>query len=82
MATKGADMAETKKRSLFSRISPTQWLALGLTVLAVIFVVENRAKVSIEILLVDITAPMWLILLVMFLIGWAAGLLTRRRGST
>ncbi|WP_054813581.1 hypothetical protein [Nocardia arizonensis] len=72
-------MTETKKRSVLARISPTRWLALGLTVLAVVFVLENRAQVSIEILLINITAPMWLILLTMFLIGWAVGLLTRRR---
>ncbi|MGN2640960.1 DUF1049 domain-containing protein [Nocardia takedensis] len=72
-------MAETTRRNVLTRVSPTQWLALGLTVLAVLFVVENRDKVSIEILLISISAPMWLILLAMFLIGWAVGLLTRRR---
>ncbi|MBH0777074.1 hypothetical protein [Nocardia bovistercoris] len=72
-------MSDTKKRSVLARVSATQWLAVGLTILAVLFVIENRAKVSIEILLIDITAPMWLILLVMFAIGWAVGVLTRRR---
>ncbi|MET7767257.1 hypothetical protein [Nocardia sp. NPDC005366] len=79
--TTGADMADTTKRSILSRISPTQWLALVLTVLAVFFVVENRNQVSIEFLLIDITAPMWLILLVMFVIGWGVGRLSYRRRS-
>lgn len=68
------------KPSLLHRISPTQWVALGLSVLAVIFVLENRTHVTVEFLLISIGSPMWLILLAMFLAGLVAGvLLTRRR---
>ncbi|MFD4352534.1 hypothetical protein ACFWPK_20340 [Nocardia sp. NPDC058519] len=67
------------KRSLLSRVSPTQWIAIGLSIVAVVFVVENRGKVSIEFLLISVRSPMWLILLAMFVVGWVAGVLTTRR---
>ncbi|NUP28918.1 MAG: LapA family protein [Nocardia sp.] len=68
------------KPSLLSRITVNQWLALALTVVAVIFIVENRDHVEIHFLPVTVSSPMWLILLIMFLIGLVAGLLIRRRG--
>ncbi|MFD6452399.1 hypothetical protein ACFWF3_16585 [Nocardia sp. NPDC060220] len=67
------------KRSLLSRVSPTQWVAIGLSIFAVVFVLENRGKVTVEILLITVSSPMWLILLAMFLVGWIAGVLTTRR---
>ncbi|MET8796744.1 LapA family protein [Nocardia sp. NPDC004568] len=75
------DRAREPKPSLLSRITVNQWLALVLTVVAVIFVVENRDHVEIHFLPITVTSPMWLILLVMFLIGLVAGLLIRRRGG-
>ncbi|MFJ2666437.1 hypothetical protein ACIO14_19030 [Nocardia fluminea] len=67
------------KRSLLSRVSPTQWVAIALSIVAVVFVLQNRGKVSVEILLVTVSSPMWLILLAMFVIGWIVGVLTTRR---
>ncbi|MFD0363240.1 hypothetical protein ACFQZZ_17475 [Nocardia sp. GCM10030253] len=72
-------MNSTEKRSLLARISPTQWVAIALTIVAVVFVAENRAKVSIEFLLITIRSPMWLILLTMFAVGWVTGILTMRK---
>ncbi|MEV0293850.1 hypothetical protein [Nocardia sp. NPDC050710] len=72
-------MNTREKRSLLRRVSPNQWLALVLTILAVVFVFENRGTVSIEFLLISVTSPMWLILLMMFAVGWIAGMLMRRR---
>ncbi|WP_431970002.1 lipopolysaccharide assembly protein LapA domain-containing protein [Nocardia sp. bgisy134] len=70
----------TEHRSFLARVSPTQWVALVLTVLAVLFVFDNRAKVTIEFLLISVESPMWLILLVMFVVGWITGvLMTRKR---
>ncbi|NKY87323.1 hypothetical protein [Nocardia veterana] len=71
-------MDRSTKPSRLSRISPTQWVALVLAVLAVIFVVQNHHRVDINILALTIRSPMWLVLLIMFLVGWVAGLLTRR----
>ncbi|MEU4311366.1 LapA family protein [Nocardia sp. NPDC024068] len=66
------------KKSLLSRITLNQWLALVVTVLAVVFIFANRDRVDIEFLLVTVTSPMWLILLIMFLAGMVAGWLFRR----
>ncbi|MGV9668597.1 lipopolysaccharide assembly protein LapA domain-containing protein [Nocardia niigatensis] len=71
-------MTETSKPSLLSRISMKQWIAIVLTVLAVIFIAENRHRVDIEFLLLTIRSPMWLVLLVTFVIGWVVGVLTSR----
>ncbi|MEV0354918.1 LapA family protein [Nocardia sp. NPDC050697] len=69
------------RRSLLARVSAGQWLALVFTVLAVIFVLSNRQRVDIEFLLLTVSSPMWLILLIMFLIGLLSGaLLMRRKG--
>ncbi|MGI5219595.1 lipopolysaccharide assembly protein LapA domain-containing protein [Nocardia sp. CA-290969] len=68
-----------RKPTLLSRISFNQWLAAVLIVLAVVFIVQNRDRVDINFLLVTVTSPMWLVLLVLFLVGTLAGLLIRRR---
>ncbi|MFC8047677.1 hypothetical protein [Nocardia sp. NPDC057353] len=67
------------KRSLLARVSVGQWLALVFVVLALIFVLSNRRQVQIEFLLVTVTSPMWLILLIMFLIGLLSGVLLMRK---
>ncbi|MFQ6396138.1 hypothetical protein ACLMAJ_22025 [Nocardia sp. KC 131] len=72
-------MNSTENRSILARISPTQWIALAVTIVAIVFVAENRSKVSIEFLLITIRSPMWLILLTMFAVGWVTGVLTMRR---
>ncbi|WP_227981244.1 hypothetical protein [Nocardia spumae] len=71
-------MTSRPKTSVLSRISAAQWVAIVLAVLAVIFVAQNHHRVDINILMVTIASPMWLVLLVMFVVGWLAGLLTRR----
>ncbi|MFE2959327.1 LapA family protein [Nocardia tengchongensis] len=72
-------MTEPSKPSVLARISPKQWVAIVLTVLAVLFILENRHKVDIEFLLMTIRSPMWLVLLATFAVGWLVGLLARRR---
>lgn len=71
-------MGRAAKASGESRISAGQWLAIVLTVLAVVFILENRDRVEIEFLLISIRSPMWLVLLVMFVVGWLAGMLVRQ----
>ncbi|MEV6279656.1 hypothetical protein [Nocardia sp. NPDC051832] len=72
-------MTEPAKPSVLSRISPNQWIAIVLTVLAIVFILENRHKVDIEFLLLSVRSPMWLVLLVTFAVGWLVGILTHRR---
>ncbi|WP_280462409.1 LapA family protein [Nocardia carnea] len=70
---------DTPKPALLSRITVNQWVAAVLVVLAVVFIAQNRNRVDINFLLVTVRSPMWLVLLIMFLIGALAGLLIRRR---
>lgn len=72
------DSTRSAKPSLLSRISRNQWIAIVLTVLAVVFVATNRHRVDIQFLLLTISSPMWLVLLATFVVGWLTGLLTRR----
>ncbi|QBJ96279.1 LapA family protein [Rhodococcus sp. ABRD24] len=75
-------MTTPKSGSFLSRVSPPQWAALVLAVLAIIFVAQNRNTVSISLFWVSVEAPLWLTLTIIFAIGWVAGVLTmRRRGK-
>lgn len=71
-------MDRAAKPSLLTRISPRQWVAIVLAILAIIFVAQNHHRVDINILTVTIRSPLWLILLIMFVVGWIVGLFTRR----
>lgn len=53
--------------------------AAALTLIAVLFILQNRGSASIDLFWVSVRAPLWIILVVVFGIGWAAGLLTTRR---
>ncbi|MFI1464131.1 lipopolysaccharide assembly protein LapA domain-containing protein [Nocardia carnea] len=70
---------DTPKPALLSRITVNQWVAAVLVVLSVVFIAQNRSRVDINFLLVTVRSPMWLILLIMFLVGALAGLLIKRR---
>ncbi|CAM2858036.1 LapA family protein [Prescottella defluvii] len=72
-------MTTQKSDSILNRVSPTQWGALALAVLAIIFVAQNRQSVSISLFFVSVTSPLWLTLLVIFAVGWLVGMLTTRR---
>ncbi|MCM3660537.1 LapA family protein [Georgenia satyanarayanai] len=61
------------------RVEPSTWVGLALAVLAIAFVVQNRGEVRIELFWLSVGAPMWLVLLLIFLVGWAVGALVRRR---
>ena len=54
-------------------------VALGLATLAVVFIAQNRDRVRISLFTIDVTAPIWLILTVMVLVGMAVGVLLRGR---
>ena len=66
------------KSSALSKVSLPQWIALGLTVLAVVFIVQNRTTVRIDLFWVSVESPLWFILAVVFLVGWVVGVLAAR----
>ncbi len=58
----------------------SRWvLGVVLAVIAVIFVVENRAPAAIRLLIPLVVMPQWAALTVALLLGIAIGLLLRRR---
>lgn len=61
------------------RVEPSTWVGLALAVVAIVFVVQNHATVTIQLFWLQVGAPMWLVLLAIFLVGWAVGALVRRQ---
>ena len=62
-----------------SAVTAGRLVALGLAALAVVFIAQNRDRVRISLFTIDVTAPIWLILTVMVLVGMAVGVLLRAR---
>ncbi|MFD4365950.1 hypothetical protein [Rhodococcus sp. NPDC058521] len=73
--------AKSSSRNILARVSPGQWAALILTILLVVFVLQNRAKTSITLFWMNLSAPLWFTLLAVFVVGWVVGVLTNRRGK-
>lgn len=71
--------AKSSSRNLLARVSPGNWVALILTILLVVFVLQNRADTSINLFWMHVSAPMWFTLLAVFVVGWVVGVLTNRR---
>jgi uncharacterized integral membrane protein len=61
-----------------------RWVPIVLAVVAVVFIAQNRDEVSIDLLWLKLSAPLWLILLVAVFVGIliAASGSRRRRRST
>jgi uncharacterized integral membrane protein len=61
-------------------LRPGQVAALAVAALLLLFVVQNRDPVRIELFTIDVSAPLWIILVVVAALGVLVGhLLTRRR---
>ncbi|MEI7030314.1 LapA family protein [Streptomyces pratensis] len=61
-------------------LTPGRIAVAVLIVLVIVFICMNTEKVTIRVLIPEVTAPLWLALLAMFLIGLACGgYLFRRR---
>ncbi|MET4166062.1 MULTISPECIES: DUF1049 domain-containing protein [Gordonia] len=76
MAATPTPKATPSKRNPLAAISLTGWVALVITIVAVVFILQNRTSVSIELFWVSVRSPMWFILLVIFAVGWLVGALT------
>ncbi|HXV93722.1 MAG TPA: lipopolysaccharide assembly protein LapA domain-containing protein [Pseudonocardia sp.] len=61
------------------RITARQIAAIVIAVLVVVFIVQNRDRVRIELFTLTLSAPLWLLLTVMALLGLIVGLLLGRR---
>ncbi len=61
------------------RISPKLIVALLVAVLMAIFIAQNRAAVTIQLFTINLTSPLWLILVVVAVLGALIGFLLGRR---
>lgn len=59
--------------STLGRFLAQRWLPILVVVLVAVFVGQNRADVSIHFFWATITAPLWLILSLIFLLGVLVG---------
>jgi uncharacterized integral membrane protein len=68
-----------RKSKQAARYAAAHWLAVILTVVAIVFVVQNRQHISIDFFWANVTSPMWLVLLITAVVGVAIGFLISRR---
>lgn len=66
-------------KNTLAKVSPAQWAGVVIAVLAVIFVLMNRDSFEITLLWMHLSGPGWLILLIVFAVGWLVGVLTTRK---
>jgi uncharacterized integral membrane protein len=59
-------------------VRPGRILALVLVVLAVVFIAQNRDRMQISFFTLDVSAPTWLLLTIMTVLGVAVGALLGR----
>jgi lipopolysaccharide assembly protein A len=59
--------------------TPRQVLAAALAVFAAVVIAQNRDRVSVNVLFVEVALPLWLMLTATALVGVAIGLLLARR---
>ena len=66
-------------KNFLAKVSPAQWAGLVIAVLVIVFVLINRDAIPVNLFGVTISGPAWLILLLVFIVGWLVGVLTSRR---
>ena len=74
-------MTAPKKDDGIVGLLKRRWLTILLIIIAGFFIAQNRNRVSINLFWIELTSPLWIILLVLFLLGVAAGMITFRRRS-
>lgn len=69
-------MTETTPRS---GPSARTWAGIALAVLAVVFILQNRDTVTIQLFTVQLSSPQWLTFSVVFVLGLLSGFLGAKR---
>jgi putative membrane protein len=70
-------------QSAAQRLLIAHWAAVVLTVIAVVFILQNRAEVSVDLFWLKATAPLWFVLVGTLVLGLLVGVLgSRRRPKT
>ena len=60
-------------------ITPRTWLGIAIAVVAIIFILQNRQPVEISLLTLQVSATLWVVLLVVFLAGFVTRWLVSKR---
>ena len=60
-------------------ITPRTWLGIAIAVVVIIFILQNRQPVEISLLTLQVSAPLWVVLLVVFLAGFVTRWLVSKR---
>jgi lipopolysaccharide assembly protein A len=68
-----------RRGKAIGRVLAAHWLVVVLAVAAAVFIGQNRQRVSIDLFSAQLTAPLWLILLITILVGLIIGMLTARQ---
>jgi putative membrane protein len=77
--TRSTSTLAKRKSKDAARYAAAHWLAVILTVIAVVFIVQNRQHISIDFFWANLSSPMWLVLLITAAVGVAIGYLISRR---
>lgn len=62
-----------------SKLTAKNWIAIAGAVLAVVFIVQNRQHVRVELFFLSLNAPLWIALGVVMLTGWLVGRFSIRK---
>jgi len=73
-------MTNQKAGSFAGRLTPGNWLAIGLAVVAIAFILQNREPVSIDLFFLSAQLPLWISLGLVFIVGWLSGRFWRSGG--
>ncbi|HVV30317.1 MAG TPA: DUF1049 domain-containing protein [Mycobacteriales bacterium] len=70
---------EPGPRTILERLGPRGISAIVLGIIVIIFIVENTRKTKIRFIGPQVSAPLWLALVIAAALGFAAGFLIDRR---
>ena len=62
-----------------SRMTARNWIAIVGAVAVLVFILQNRQRVRIELPFLDLNAPLWISLGAVLLIGWIIGRFSFRK---
>jgi uncharacterized integral membrane protein len=71
---------KARGRTFRDQMTAGKITVLVLAVLALVFIFENTRQIKIRLLIPEVTMPLWIALLITFVIGALAGVYLRRGG--
>jgi len=76
---KADTMSETGNSGSSFNFTPRVWLGIAIAVVAIIFILQNRQPADISLVMLQVSAPLWVTLSAVFLAGFATGWLVSKR---